>query len=48
MYHYTIGCIVSSLMCCHGDPCNTCTCTTRYYNQFIEVTNDCGKYNKNI
>ena len=32
----------------HGDPCNTCTCTIRYYNQFIEVTNDCCKYNNNI
>ena len=33
---------------CHGDPCNTCTCTTRYYNQFIEVSIECSKYNNNI
>ena len=35
---------------CSGHPdavCqyDTCTCTTRYYDQFIEVTNECGKYN---
>ena len=24
------------------------TCTTRYYNEFIEVINECGKYNNNI
>ena len=33
---------------CHGDPCNICTCTTRYYNHIIVVINECGKYNNNI
>ena len=23
---------------------DTCTCNARYYDQFIEVTNECGKY----
>ena len=52
------NCSSSSLMSCHGDPCetrscpgypnavceyDTCTCTARYYDQFNEVTNECGK-----
>ena len=37
-----------TLNSCHGDPCKTSTCTTRYFNQFIVVTNECCKYSNNI